>query len=336
MVRRLIVCSDGTWNSPDDVDRGKVKPTNITKLSRAILPLDSKGKSQIVFYDEGVGTGWGQRFVGGITGKGLSDNVLDGYRFLSHNYSTGDEIYLFGFSRGAYTSRSLSGFIALAGIVDKKDVFYLEQLYELYKQEDANLKIKSLIQKKQIKTFYPRIKMLGVFDTVGALGIPLGGLNKVLAGLDLIEFQFHDVKLSDSVDYAYHALAIDEKRVPFEPTLWSQKSDATIEMEQRWFTGVHSNIGGGYNPDGLANLALQYMVRKAAATGLEFNLDYLSFFKGNHDSELRKSMTAKYRVLGKHIRPINLNNASQQVIDESVFERISNSTDYRPDNISAA
>ena len=333
MARRLIICSDGTWNSPDDVDRGKVKPTNITKLSRAIKPLDSKGDSQIVFYDEGVGTGWGQRFIGGITGKGLSDNVLDGYRFLSHNYVVGDDIYLFGFSRGAYTSRSLCGFLTLAGVVDKKDIFYLESLYELYKHEDAAEKIKAYIESKNIRTTYPRIKMLGVFDTVGALGIPLGGLNKVLAGLDLIEYQFHDVSLSESVDYAYHALAIDEMRVPFEPTLWTAKTDSTIEMEQRWFCGVHSNIGGGYHPDGLANLALQYMVRKARQTGLEFNLDYLSYFKGQPDSELRESMTAKYRVLGKHLREINLEDDSHQVVDASVFERIKMVSNYRPENV---
>ena len=332
-MRRIIVCNDGTWNSPDDEDRGKVKPTNITKLSRGIKPVDSNGVSQIVFYDEGVGTGWGQKLVGGITGKGLSENILEAYRFISHNYNEGDELYLFGFSRGAYTSRSLSGFIGQAGILKKDDVFYLEHIYELYKAENSKTKIQKFIRDKKIDSFPARIKMLGVFDTVGALGIPFGGLNKVLAGLDLIEYQFHDVKLSQIVDHAYHALAVDERRVPFEPTLWSGKTAKTKEMEQRWFIGVHSNIGGGYNPDGLANLALKYMADKAQALGIELDHGYLNHFGGSFKSKLRESMTLKYRVLGEHIRPISLNDKSCQVIDESVHSRMNHNPKYKPKNI---
>jgi len=332
-MRRIIVCSDGTWNSPDDEDRGKVKPTNITKLSRSIKPVDLNGVSQIVFYDEGVGTGWGQKMVGGITGKGLSENILEAYRFISHNYNEGDELYLFGFSRGAYTSRSLSGLIAQAGMLRKDDVFYLEQMYELYKSQNSETNIRKFIRDKKLDSYPVRIKMLGVFDTVGALGIPFGGLNNVLAGLDLIEFQFHDVKLSPIVDYAYHALAVDERRVPFEPTLWKGKTAKTKEMEQRWFVGVHSNIGGGYNPDGLANLTLKYMVSKAQALGLEFDHDYLKHFKGSYKSKLRESMTLKYRLLGEHIRPIALADKSGQSIDDSVHARMQHNARYKPKNV---
>ncbi len=332
-TRRLVICNDGTWNSPDDEDRDKRKPTNITKISRGILPVDRNGVSQIAFYGEGVGTGFGEKFIGGVTGFGLSANILEAYRFLSYNYAEGDEIYLFGFSRGAYTTRSLGGLISKIGLVCKDDAFYLPELYEFYKSGIADNEVTKFYESRSLKRFSPRIKMIGVFDTVGALGIPFGGINKLISGLDLVEFQFHDVKLSPIVDHAYHALGIDEKRVPFEPSLWEKNTDKTLEMEQRWFTGVHSNIGGGYNPDGLANLALQYIVGKAIKCGLEFDEEYLKHYKGFPDSELRDSMSLKYRLLGEYVRPIKLNDQSNQVIDESVFRRIEMDNSYTPINL---
>ncbi len=333
MNRKIILCNDGTWNSPDDEDRGKRRPTNISKISRAISPMDSDGTSQIVYYDEGVGTEFGQKLIGGITGAGLSNNVLQAYRFLAHNYVVGDEIYLFGFSRGAYTSRSISGLINRVGLIHKDDIFYLPELYEFYKSGAEEPVINAFFQDKNIQRSNPRIKMIGVFDTVGALGVPFGGINKLLSGLDLIEFQFHDVNLSPNVDYAYHALGIDERRVPFEPSLWVKKPNSTKEMEQRWFVGVHSNIGGGYNPDGLANIALKYIVNKAKGLGLQFDDDYLSFYKGFPESELRNSMTIKYKLLGEHIRPITLGDGSNQVIDNSVHIRTQAVNDYNPENV---
>lgn len=331
--RRIVICNDGTWNTPDDRDRGKRKPTNITKISRAVKPVDSAGVSQLTFYDEGVGTGWGQKYVGGITGLGLSANVLDSYRFISNNYVPGDEIYIFGFSRGAYTSRSLCGLLSLVGLVLKDDVYYLPELYRFYRDGASKEQILAFYQDKQLTRYSPRIKMIGVFDTVGSLGIPLGAINRLIIKAGLAELQFHDVSLSDTVDHAYHALAIDEKRVPFKPTLWDSATPKTIELEQRWFCGVHSNIGGGYNPDGLANIPLKYMVSKAEKCGLEFDNEYLGFFQGRFDHELRDSMSLKYRLLGKHLRKINQGGPTNEVIDDSVHERILKVDNYKPDNV---
>jgi len=331
-MRKLVICNDGTWNSPDDEDRGKVKPTNITKISRAILPIDSNDCSQIVFYDEGVGTSLGERTLGGITGYGLSKNILESYRFLSHNYHDGDQIYIFGFSRGGYTSRSLVGLISKVGLVEKDDIFFLPDLYDLYKDGASDEEVEKLYQKHNIQRYKPRIKMIGVFDTVGALGIPFGGINKILSGLDLIEFQFHDVTLSPIVDAAFHALAVDEKRVPFAPTLWEKTLGSDTVMEQRWFAGVHSNIGGGYNPDDLANIALQYIVSKAKEHGLEFDDRYLSFYRGRIEIEIRNSMSPKYRLLGENVREIVIGDQSNQVVDETVLQKIE-STDYDPENV---
>ena len=332
--RKLIICNDGTWNTPDDEDRGKRAPTNITKISRGIRPIDSKGISQIVYYDQGVGTGFADRLIGGMTGLGLSENVLQAYRFISTNYQEGDELYLFGFSRGAYTSRSLCGFINHVGLVAKDDIYYLNELYQFYKSGSSAKAVADFYALKDIRRFRPRIKFIGVFDTVGSLGIPLSNVNKLLLRTGLAEFQFHDVSLSPIIDHAYQALGIDEQRAPFMPSLWSRPTDQTLDMEQRWFAGVHSNIGGGYYPDGLANNALNYMVEKAEQCGLEFDYEnYLQFYQGSWDSELRNSMTLKYRLFGRRYRNISLNDDSHQTIDPSVFDRIKKDPAYLPNNL---
>lgn len=334
-MRRLIVCCDGTWNSPDDEDRGKRKPTNITKISRAVLPVDSNDVSQIVYYDEGVGTSWGQRLIGGITGFGLSQNVLEAYRFLAHNYNDGDEVYLFGFSRGAYTVRSLVGLISRIGIVAKDDIYYLPELYRFYRKGSSKREVDQFYLDNKMTRKDVRITMIGVFDTVGALGIPLEGVNELIGKLDIAEFQFHDVTLSSIVDYAYQALAIDERRKPFKPSLWEKISPETRAMEQRWFVGVHSNVGGGYDNDGLANLPLHYIVRSARKRGVAFDDVYLKHYWPYFGDELRDSMTIKYRLLGQHKRKIRLNTPANQVVDESVYKRIEGGDfdSYDPKNV---
>ena len=332
-MRRLVICNDGTWNSPDDKDRGKTKPTNITKISRAVKPVTEDNTTQIVYYDEGVGTGFGDKAIGGITGYGLSKNILQSYRFISHNFQEGDEVFLFGFSRGAFTSRSLAGFINKVGLLAKDDVFYLPKLYEFYKNGASKEEVAEFYQEKNLHRHNLRIKMIGVFDTVGALGIPIGGINGLLSRMKVLKLKFHDVSLVPIIDHAVHALAIDERRVPFAPTLWQKPDNSNATLEQRWFAGVHSNIGGGYNPDDLANFALQYMVSKAKECGLQFDDDYLSFYGGGVDEEIRDSMSFKYRLLGKNIREINMQGGTNEVIDESVLAKMSEDSDYQPVNV---
>jgi len=331
-MRRLIICNDGTWNSPDDKDRGKTKPTNVTKLSRAINPVDEQGVSQIVFYHEGVGTGFGQKVLGGVTGFGISENILHSYRFLSHNYEPGDEIFMFGFSRGAYTSRSLIGLITKIGLVDKNAVFYLDSLYDLYKKDAPAEEVEALYTDHKIERHQPRIKMVGVFDTVGALGLPLKPLNRMISGLKIAESSFHNVELSPIIDNAYHALSIDEQRKPFAPSMWGTPI-GDMKMEQRWFAGVHSNIGGGYNPDSLANFTLHYIVEKAKECGLSVDQDYLKYFRSWVKTEIRHSMSLKYRVMGRNVRQISLGDGSNQVVDDSVYEKMKEDEKYKPKNV---
>ncbi|EAR22622.1 DUF2235 domain-containing protein [Nitrococcus mobilis] len=273
-LRRFLVCFDGTWNTPDSGE----KPTNVVKLLRAVCN-QAGGVSQTCFYEKGVGTdGPVDRLLGGASGKGLTANLVNGYRFLANNVDSDDEIYVFGFSRGAYTARSLVGFIALAGLLSPLELGRnLGRVLEVYREEHL-----SLAQKRERidelginRRPDVGIRCVGVWDTVGSLGIP-GDLGRRLAK----KYYFHDVQLSSKVDVALHAVAIDEKRSAFAPTLWVRKEDdAPVEgqtVEQVWFCGVHSNIGGSYADAGLSDIALEWMIKRVAAnTGLAFDEEYI-------------------------------------------------------------
>lgn len=321
-MRRIVICCDGTWNEPDQADRDKRKPTNITKIARAVLPVmssDSEGEtksvSQIVFYDQGVGTGsFYDKITGGIVGDGLEENILDAYRFLAHNYHTGDEVYVFGFSRGAYTARSLTGLIQKCGLLPNRKVFFIPEAFEHYKDRDED----GMDFREKHECTHVDIEFLGVFDTVGARGIPLD----IADNINDEYFGFHDVKLSPNVKNAYHALAIDEQRKPFAPTLWGSELESDQKMEPRWFAGVHTNIGGGYTNDGLANCALNWMVDKAKECGLEFDQRFINFYRSFSLDEIRDSMTFYYRMLGRNIREIGKMENGNEVVDPSVKERI--------------
>lgn len=326
-MRRLIVCADGTWNSPDqELDDYDIrKPSNVVKLSRAIKPKTSNGISQIVFYDTGVGThNFLDKFVGGATGVGLSDNIIQGYRFLVNNYEEGDEIYLFGFSRGSFTVRSLGGLISKIGLLPKIQEYWFPEGFQLYRSKANRIeqkKYRKLNRSRDVK-----IKMIGVFDTVGALGIPVG----FLSSLGKSKYEFHNVKLPTIVEHGYHALAIDENRIDFAPSLWgSIKSNQVVE--QVWFPGVHTNIGGGYKDNGIANHALQWMVSKASSLGLETNPKYLTHYKPDHMGILYESRKGMYKLKKPFVRPIG--QSLNETIHQCVFDRIRDDKSYKPVNV---
>jgi len=308
-MKRLIVCLDGTWNKPDQEE----EITNVVKIMRALKPGDDNGVAQIAFYDMGVGTGGPiDRIRGGALGRGLEDNIKDGYRFLANNYDDGDEIYLFGFSRGAFTARSLAGFIGWMGVIRKTELHQLGEIWERYKKRPKHEKIAPADLKKIAWENEVRIKCVGVWDTVGALGIPT---KKIAAKWLHKKYQFHNTGLGGHIDHAFHALAIDEKRGPFEPTLWTVKkgkSESPERVQQVWFAGVHSDIGGGYKQAQLSDIALLWMIKRVRlATGLCFDDAYLRD-KGHlrpdplgvhHDSlgwYVYSKMLPYLRVIGHH------------------------------------
>lgn len=338
MPKRIVICSDGTWNTPDQVDDGEIRPSNAVKMARAIVTEAPDGTAQVVFYDRGVGTHRGlDRLTGGAFGQGLSRNVEDAYRFLVHNYADGDEIYFFGFSRGAFTVRSTAGLIRKCGLLQKVHADKFPEAYKLYKKRDAGpdtdeaRAFKREFSRVSGTAEIIRIKFIGVWDTVGALGIPGRGLRFLTKHLH----EFHDVTLSRYVENAYHALAIDERRKPFKPTLWETKNVPDQNVKQVWFSGVHTNIGGGYKDSGLSDIAFLWMKEKAEACGLAFDQAYIdAVMKPNPLGELRNSKTGLYRLTGDFLRPIGQGKHSNESVHPSVKERYDQaSPPYRPENL---
>jgi uncharacterized protein (DUF2235 family) len=297
-LKRLVFCFDGTWNR-----LAADCPTNVVLVAEMTKPIASDGSPQIVYYDEGIGTAKDERFRGGAFGKGMMDNIREAYRFLLFNYEVGDHIFAFGFSRGAFTARSFLGFIRHAGILNVDSAKEIDRAIELYKAvfkgdgDDAPsaLEFRSRYssqicvskwdydwRKENCEDFDEstqllEIKYLGVWDTVAALGIP-----KFIPFATRInrKFGFHDAKLTSKVQAARHAVAIDERRVLFEPVLWNNVAelnndkgasmyDVKAPYQQKWFAGVHGSVGGGGPERGLSDAALAWVVKGARAAGLE-------------------------------------------------------------------
>lgn len=260
MGKNIIVFSDGTGQK-GGVDNN----TNIYKLFNMI---EDRTNRQIVYYDPGLGTGM-EGIAGLIGGRGFSRNMLDCYRFIFENFQADDSIYLFGFSRGAATVRSLSGFIHLFGILPASRADIIEDAFDIYKihnKEKREKKATEFINKHH--TMWCKIKFLGVFDTVAALGLPSKWLSTILD--KIFPHKFHSFELSDSVEYARHALSIDDERKTFHPTLWNRLKGNQPEgrLKQVWFCGVHTDVGGGYKEEELSNISLRWMMNEATAKGL--------------------------------------------------------------------
>ncbi len=323
-MKRIVICSDGTWSTPD-----QRAPTNVALLARAVLPTGPDGVAQVVFYDEGVGTGgWLDRLVGGATGKGVEKNVGDGYRFLVNNYEPGDEIYLFGFSRGAYTARSLAGFVRNCGVLRKSEADHFREAYRLYRRRDAAPSSEEAAAFRARRSREAEIAFIGVWDTVGALGIPLRGLARLTAH----RHQFHDVELSRCVRRACHALAVDERRAAFRPSLWKANPKPGQTVEQAWFPGAHADVGGGYRDRSLADGAFLWMVERASESGLAFDMARLrEEARPCSTGALHDSRSGPFRLLPSRRRRIG--GDATQSAHPSARDRFESSAAYAPENL---
>lgn len=283
-TRRLVLLFDGTWNKPES-------NTNVEHLRRLIAPLDADDNPQLLNYIPGVGVKRGlTHLLGGAFGYGLSDNVLDGYRWLCENWQPGDRLYLFGFSRGAYTARSLGGLIRKCGLLRRDahgniDKSLVSSAYDVYRDTASKPDDPAAADFRAGHSIEIDIHFIGVWDTVGSLGIPMTASWFPYARA---RYQFHDTELSRIVKYAYQALALDEHRADFTPAVWTRnpytvkpgesltsKKQEQIDIEQRWFIGSHSDVGGGNDcdgagrkPDPLPELPLAWLQHKAIAAGL--------------------------------------------------------------------
>jgi uncharacterized protein (DUF2235 family) len=328
-MKRLIVCCDGTWNGLS----GEY-PTNVLKLSQAIKTADSGGILQKIYYQEGLGTKWYDRLVGGAFGWGIDEHIADAYRFLCQNYEPGDEIYCFGFSRGAYTVRSLIGLIYCSGLLKPSNLHKIPEAYQLYR--DREIKPSNPIAEAFRQQFGDRvpIALLGCWDTVGALGIPdLVPLVPIDRFINK-KYQFHDTKLSAIIQRAFHSIAVDERRKSFEVTHMgkSEKNPAQV-IREVWFPGTHGCVGGGTVANrGLSDGALQWMMAQVAESGLQLAFDASQLKDGlvldpliDFDARL-----GIFRLAGTRDRKIE---GGIESLHSSVKKRWCDRKAYRPANL---
>lgn len=330
MNKRIVICADGTWNRPEK-DLEKDHATNVLKLARAIKPIADDGVPQQVFYDWGIGSYY-DSMIGGATGRGLHKNIMDAYRYIVQNYSPGDEIYLFGFSRGAYTVRCLCGLINNCGIVTRPDAKLIQQAFDHYKMKTKPFAPdgeRSVAFRQQHSHPSREVAFVGVWDTVGAMGIPLSFL-----GMFEDKDEFYDAKLGRNVKVARHALALDEHRSDFEPTIWAPRT--SIDIQQVWFIGAHSNIGGSVAPndDGstLSDIALQWMISQARAVNLTVELHLADALLPNPMANIQDSYRSFYRVKKRFMRELDPEQAPI-LLHQSVKTRWLNDSNYRPKNL---
>lgn len=334
-ARRLVLLLDGTWNKREDT-------TNVWRM-RIMLRQD---QTQKIYYDEGVGTAKGEKLRGGALASGLSAKVLNAYLWLMEEYEdatespTGlsDEVYVFGFSRGAYTARSLVGLISLAGLLRRDAPQRVLDAFELSRIEHLRESTPLAVDFRRHFSRAIKIKFLGVWDTVGALGVPrVKGLPQLRLGHLEDNGRHKVVDLPTIVEHARHAVALDEHRYIFDATLWPKKSDSNESLEQRWFIGAHANVGGGYERDGLFQRPLQWLQHEARSLGLTFRQVIPSLGQSFYSSHPRNpldevayggyQMTQWFRP---HYRTVSLNDASRQVLDYTVLERWIWNPQYRP------
>ncbi|KAF2665387.1 hypothetical protein BT63DRAFT_377602 [Microthyrium microscopicum] len=309
--KRIIVACDGTWlDSDNGMLNGELQiESNVTRLARAILPEGDRGVQQIVFYHKGIGSSGGpvDRVIMGAVGEGLNQNVREAYSFISNNYAPGDEIFLVGFSRGAFTARTVAGVMNTVGILTKRGLTYLPEIYkDVLHRRDPRYRAKlpdvpfpnkpSANSPRYREELYRRgltvldvpIKAVGVWDTVGALGIPRVGILQHLGvqGREAPEMAFYDTKLPNIVENAFQALALDEKRTSFGPAVWEKTEDNHTRLRQVWFPGVHSNIGGGYDDEELSTITFAWMIAQLSPF-LDFDRDTIARQNAENDEYYR-------------------------------------------------
>lgn len=324
MPRRFALLFDGTWNN----HRTR---TNVIRLRESIRTSGAADPLQPCFYDEGVGTRWYNRLSGGAFGRGLSQNIQEGYAWLSRRHAAGDAIYLFGFSRGAYSARSLAGLIRKCGLLNTVTDERVAEAYALYRRKDVHPNAAPAVEFRAQHARETRIRFIGVWDTVGALGVPI---SQIPFSRDY--YQWHDTELSKIVDYAGHAVAVDEHRRDFDVTVWTQTKPQNVKVEQRWFAGAHSDVGGGEGGN-LPNLPLRWLQDMAEEAGLVF-ADKADVTPDDALGPIADSFGAFalgiYRLFRKrHHRVFGA--GVNEVVDESVWRRWRTDPAYRPASLAS-
>jgi uncharacterized protein (DUF2235 family) len=344
-MKRIVICMDGTWQQ-----LSQPRATNINLIARSVAHSGPDGTPQIVIYTPGVGSTlnalkgrqsgvsafntWLTSTIGGVFGEGLEDAILDTYLRLAFNYEPGDQIYIFGFSRGAFSARSLAALIGKCGVVRRRFAVKAGDAFKLYRDKNITPDSQEAVAfrtefgkrrgsgfDRQNADIRPEIAFLGIFDTVGQRGLP--SMLGPLSSLRNKRYNFHDLSLGKHVKAARHALAIDERRAAFPPTLWdnfdelnapARAAGLPLPYQQRWFAGGHGDIGGG-NASTLSNFSLDWVVEGAEAAGLLFDRSQqspLSLVLGADDAlSPLASITAP--SFARMLLPINWNGRWRQI-----------------------
>jgi uncharacterized protein (DUF2235 family) len=342
-MKHLIVCSDGTWQKITSP-----YPTNVVKITQAI----AYNPNNLIYYGEGIGTGnLVDRVTGGLFGWGIDKNIQDAYRFLCLNYAPGDRIYLFGFSRGAYTVRSLVGLIRSVGMLPQQGIRKIPQAYKIYQDAKGkyvgkgeltreNTKVRELPDvvkfRSQMTSNYGadyqeeiEITVLGCWDTVGALGIPkIAWIPGFIDRFFNQKYQFHNTKLSSTVKFAFHAVSIDEHRKAFLPTQMKPAQDG--QLTEVWFPGGHGGVGGGTLANSpLSNAALLWMIESVEGLKLGLTFDRHKIEDGvTVDARIQTNDDLKLPFF-KGMRSM----PSAAILHESVYHRWHFCDWYRPNNL---
>lgn len=350
--KNIILCSDGTGNTAV-----KGRGTNVFKLFEAIDLTEYRTKpeldAQLAFYDDGVGTQGiaPLKILGGAAGYGLAHNVKKLYRELARVYDPGDRIFLFGFSRGAFTVRTLAGMIGACGVLKGGEFTTsralrkaVDDAYAMYRSSyrskltdwwaSRTQQKKLEIPETKVHADVP-IRFLGVWDTVDAVGMPFALAE--IVNKWVVQFKFPARTLGKHVEHAYHALSLDDDRRAFQPVLWHAAGDERVE--QVWFAGVHSNVGGGYPKQGMSLVALDWMLRKAADHGLRMQRLDIELFRGHASVDdmiydPRAGTGIFYRWAPRDVADYCAKSGIPPCIHMSVMERAAHGTsDYAPGNI---
>jgi uncharacterized protein (DUF2235 family) len=340
----IAVFLDGTWNEPQT-------NTNVIQLMERAKGPDAQGARQEVIYKEGVGSKKSEHYRGGLFGYGLNKQIEDAYAKVAHAYTgADDQIFLIGYSRGAFSARSLAGMIARCGIIGPEHLS-AARVFARYRRGTASPGLNEMQRDEAVPgteedrlvlahSALARIRFIGVFDTVGSLGVP-GGLFRPLVRA---RYQFHDTNLSGLVDHARHALAVDEQRPHFVATLWDGVpkpiAGHKTTLVQRWFAGSHGNVGGGgtnvpetKNP--LSAITREWIADEARQAGLAIRPDPYpadAWCGPLSDSYASFGGGWFYKIVRwrkRNYRPIDTTVNGQQ-LSPSVVQRYRERPDYRP------
>lgn len=388
MSKRVILCFDGEWDCPPDpgvwsfsslhsperprsgAQLGSLPSTNVFRLYQSILPRSCDGRIQQKWYEPGTTIPWFHRFRDGSFGYGLDRTILQSYAYLAATYDPGDELYLYGFSRGAYIARTLIGLLTLAGLpspmllkgdhlrlvrkaarlpsasrdaatylreclttmVADPDNHVFDEAYRVYRTLQLASQTSGWTPGRRRVGAEITVTLLGLWDTVGPLGIPTNALR----WLNEHRYNFRNTELSPIVQQACHALAIDEHRADHNVTLWTSPPKAAQIIEQRWFAGAHGDLGGTYPDRELADVSLAWMRRQSMAKGLALASDGLleapNMLGPIHDSFSECFGGFRKWIHPRFYRPVMQTGTGTEVLDESVHTRLLHAPVYRPRN----